>query len=97
MRDLAEAEPVSSRSYRTRRIVILPANFYDACMLLLPIMGVSSEGYHVNAQAQSVPRQSDVPASRYIRFRISPWADNFFHRRKSGGSEGIQGTEVRGS
>jgi hypothetical protein len=62
MRDLAEAEPVSSRSHGERRIVILHANFYDVCMLLLPLMGVSSEAYHVNAQAQSVPRESDVPA-----------------------------------
>jgi hypothetical protein len=72
MRDLAEAEPASSRSHGERPIAIfLYANFYDVCMLLLPTMGLSSEDYHVNAQAQSVPRQSDFPTAIFdLRYRL---------------------------
>jgi hypothetical protein len=45
-------------------------------MLLLPIMGVGSEDYHVNAQAQSVPRQSDVPAGIFDLAYSLGCADN---------------------
>jgi hypothetical protein len=91
MRDLAES--VYSRSHGGRRIVILYANFYDICMLLLPIMGVGSEDYHVNAQAQSVPRQSDVPAGIFDLAYHLRCADILivlsFSSLESGGSVGI--------